>query len=178
MKELKGTKTYENLQAAFAGESQARNKYTFFASRARKDGYVQISKFFEETARNEKEHAEVWYKYFAGIDDTPANLEAAADGENFEHTEMYPGFAKIAREEGFEEIATQMDKIASVEKAHEERYRALKANIESGKVFARDEDIVWQCDNCGFIYTAKKAVDECPACKHPKSYMLIKAQHS
>ena len=177
MKDLKGTKTYENLEAAFAGESQARNKYTFFASRAKKDGYVQIANFFEETARNEKEHAEVWFKYFHGIGDTPANLEAAADGENYEHTVMYPEFAKVAREEGFEEIAIQMEKIASVEKAHEERYRKLKANIESGKAFERDEEILWQCDNCGFIYKSKKAVTECPACKHSQAYMQIRAEN-
>jgi rubrerythrin len=174
MKDLKGTKTYENLQAAFAGESQARNKYTYYASQAKKDGYVQISKFFEETARNEEQHAKVWFKYFHGIGDTVANLQDAADGENYEHTSMYPEFAKVAREEGFDEIATQMDKIAEVEAEHEQRYLKLKSNIETGAVFKRDEEVLWQCDNCGFIYKCKAAIDTCPACKHPKAHMKLK----
>ncbi len=177
MKDLKGTKTYENLQTAFAGESQARNKYTYYASQARKDGYVQVARFFEETARNEQEHAKVWFKYFHGIGDTPTNLEDAADGEQYEWTTMYYEFANTARDEGFDEIAMQMDRIGEVEKKHEERYRALKDNIESGRVFVRDEEVLWQCDNCGFVYKGKKAIDLCPACKHPKAYMQIKAQN-
>ena len=177
MKELKGTKTFENLQTAFAGESQARNKYTFYASQAKKDGFVQISKFFEETAANEKEHAEVWFKYFHGIGDTPANLADAAAGEHYEWTEMYKEFAETARKEGFDEIALQMDKIAHVESEHEKRYLKLKANIESGEVFERKEAVVWQCANCGFTYTGAKAVDLCPACKHPKAYFQLKEEN-
>lgn len=177
MKDLKGTKTYENLQTAFAGESQARNKYTFYASQARKDGYVQVARFFEETARNEQEHAEVWFKHFHGIGTTTDNLEDAAEGEKYEWTEMYQEFADAAKEEGFDEIAMQMENIAKVEKQHEERYRKLKANIESGKVFERDEEVLWQCDNCGFVYKSKKAVETCPACKHPKAYMQIKEEN-
>jgi rubrerythrin len=174
MKELKGTKTYENLQTAFSGESQARNKYTFYASRARKEGFQQIAKIFEETAGNEKEHAEVWFKYFHGIGTTTENLEDAAQGEHYEWTEMYYEFAKVAREEGFEEIAIQMDNIAKVEAEHEKRYRTLKSNIETGKVFEREEPVLWQCSNCGFIYEGKKAVAECPACKHPQAYFQLK----
>lgn len=177
MKDLKGTKTYDNLQTAFAGESKARNKYTYYASQARKDGYVQVARFFEETARNEMEHAKVWFKYIQGIGTTTDNLEEAADGENYEWTDMYYTFASTAREEGFDEIAMQMDNIAKVEKQHEERYRKLKANIETGKVFERDEEVLWQCDNCGFVYKSKKAIDTCPACKHPKAYMQIKEEN-
>ncbi|MDR2610848.1 MAG: rubrerythrin family protein [Clostridiales Family XIII bacterium] len=173
MKELKGTKTYENLQAAFSGESQARNKYTFYASQARKDGYVQIAKIFEETAGNEKEHAEVWFKYFHGIGTTTENLADAAAGENYEWTTMYADFAKVAHEEGFEEIALQMEKIGSVEKEHEERYLKLKGNIESGRVFERETPVKWQCSNCGFIYEGRKAVTECPACKHAQAYFQL-----
>jgi rubrerythrin len=173
MKELKGTKTYQNLQDAFAGESQARNKYTFYASQARKDGYVQIAKIFEETAGNEKEHAEVWFKYFHGIGTTTENLADAAAGEHYEWTTMYADFAKVAHEEGFEEIALQMEKIGTVEKEHEDRYLKLKSNIETGKVFERDEPVMWQCSNCGFIYEGTKAVTECPACKHPQAYFQL-----
>jgi rubrerythrin len=173
MKELKGTKTYENLQTAFSGESQARNKYTFYASKAKKDGYVQISRLFEETAANEKEHAELWFKYFHGIGDTTENLKDAAEGEHYEWTEMYAEFAKTAREEGFDEIARQMENVAKVEAEHEKRYLKLKANIESGEVFERKEPVKWQCSNCGFIYEGKKAVDECPACKHAKAYFQL-----
>lgn len=174
MKDLKGTKTYENLMEAFAGESQARNKYTYYASKAKKEGFVQIAKFFEETAGNEKEHAEVWFKYFHGIGETAENLLDAAEGEHFEWTEMYKQFAEVAKAEGFDEIALQMEKIASVEKEHEERYRKLADNIKSGKTFKRDEEVEWQCANCGFIYKSKEAVDKCPACHHPKSYMQLK----
>ena len=177
MKELKGTKTFENLQTAFAGESQARNKYTYYASKAKKDGYVQISRFFEETAGNEKEHAELWFKYFHGIGDTPENLADAAAGEHYEWTEMYKEFAETAHQEGFEEIALQMEKIAQVEAEHEKRYLKLKANIESGEVFERSEPVVWQCANCGFTYTGKKAVELCPACKHPKAYFQLKEEN-
>jgi rubrerythrin len=177
MKELKGTKTYENLQAAFSGESQARNKYTFYASQAKKDGFVQISKIFEETAGNEKEHAEVWFKYFHGIGTTTENLEDAANGENYEWTQMYKEFAEVADDEGFPEIAQQMRKIASVEAEHEERYRLLKSNIETGRVFEREAPVKWQCGNCGFIYEGTKAIDECPACKHPKAYFQLKEEN-
>jgi rubrerythrin len=173
MKDLKGTKTYDNLMEAFSGESQARNKYTFYASKAKKEGYVQVANFFEETARNEKEHAEVWFKYFHGVGSTTENLLDAAAGENYEWTQMYKEFAEVARAEGFPEIATQMDKIASVEAEHEKRYKQLAKNIETGAVFERPEKVKWQCANCGFIYESKRAVDECPACKHPKAYMQL-----
>ncbi|MDR1042649.1 MAG: rubrerythrin family protein [Clostridiales Family XIII bacterium] len=173
MADLKGTKTYDNLMTAFAGESQARNKYTFYASRARKDGYVQIAKFFEETAGNEKEHAEVWFKYFHGIGDTPENLADAAAGEHYEWTEMYKEFAKTARDEGFDEISTQMENVGKVEAEHEKRYLKLKDNIESGMVFKRDKPVKWQCSNCGFISKGTEAVDTCPACKHPKAYFQL-----
>jgi rubrerythrin len=174
MKDLKGTKTYENLAKAFAGESEARNKYTFYASKAKKEGYVQIQKFFEETAGNEKEHAEVWFKYFHGIGTTTENLEDAAEGEHFEWTQMYKEFAETARTEGFDEIALQMENVAKVEAEHEKRYRKLKENIETGAVFERPEPVVWQCANCGYTYTSKTAVDLCPACHHPKAYMQLK----
>ena len=162
-KDLKGTKTYENLMAAFGGESMARNKYTYFASQAKKDGYVQISKIFEETAENEKEHAKLWYK--------------AAEGEHYEWTEMYPGFADVADEEGFKDIATQMRLVADVEQKHEERYRKLAANLKEGKVFEREEEVAWQCINCGYITVAKKAPAVCPACKHPQSFFQIKSEN-
>lgn len=177
MKDLKGTKTEKNLMEAFSGESQARNKYTFFASKAKKEGYVQIAKIFEETAANEKEHAEVWFKYFHGVGTTTENLQAAAEGENYEHTTMYKDFAKVAREEGFEDIAVQMDNIASVEAHHEQRYLKLKENIETGKVFKREEEVTWKCGNCGFTYKGKEAVDTCPACKHPKDYFQLEEKN-
>jgi len=177
MKDLKGTKTLENLLTAFAGESQARNKYTFYASKAKKEGYVQISNIFTETAANEKEHAEIWFKHAVGIGTTEENLLAAAGGENFEWTEMYAVMAKVAREEGFVEIAEQMEKIAAIEKAHEERYRELAANITSGKIFKRDADVLWQCSNCGYEFTGKQACEECPVCAHPKAYFQIKADN-
>ncbi len=173
--DLKGTKTEQNLRAAFAGESEARNKYTYFASKAKKDGYVQIAKIFEETADNEKEHAKLWFKILeGGIGDTLSNLKSAASGENYEWTDMYLTFAKEAREEGFEEIAALMDGVAKVEKEHEERYRKLIENIEGGLVFSRDEDVIWQCLNCGHIVIGKKAPEVCPVCAHPQSYFQIK----
>ena len=149
--DLKGTKTEKNLQEAFAGESQARNKYTFFASKAKKDGYVQISNLFAETAANEKEHAEIWYKILVGIGSTPENLKTAAEGEAYEWQEMYPTFAKEAREEGFDEIAELFEGVAAIEKEHEERYKKLLANIEGGLVFSRDQDTIWICGNCGHV---------------------------
>lgn len=174
MAELKGTRTEANLQTAFAGESMARNKYTFFASKAKKDGYVQIAKIFEETAANEKEHAKIWFKLLnGGIDDTAANLKAAAEGENYEWTDMYATFAKEAREEGFEEIAAKFEMVGAIEKAHEERYRKLLKNIEDKVVFSRDGDAVWQCSNCGHIVVGKQAPELCPVCAHPQSYFEL-----
>ena len=175
MKELKGTKTEANLQTAFAGESMARNKYTYYASKAKKDGYVQIGKLFEETANNEKEHAKIWFKLLHGgeMPDTATNLLDAAEGENYEWTDMYAGFAVTAHEEGFEEIAILFEKVAAIEKMHEERYRKLLANVEGGLVFSRDEDMMWECSNCGHIVVGKKAPEICPVCKHAKSYFMI-----
>ena len=173
MKDLKGTKTLENLMIAFAGESEARNKYTYYASRAKKEGYVQISKLFEETAANEKEHAELWFKLAHGIGTTMENLLDAAEGENYEWTDMYAGFAVTAREEGFADIALLFEKVAAIEKMHEERYRKLLANVEGGLVFSRDEDMMWECSNCGHVVIGKKAPEICPVCKHAKSYFMI-----
>jgi rubrerythrin len=177
MKDLKGTKTYDNLLIAFAGESQARNKYTYYASKAKKEGYVQISKIFEETAGNEKEHAELWFKHAVGIGTTEENLLDAAAGENYEWTDMYAGMAKTAREEGFIEIAEQMEGVAAVEKEHEERYRKLAQNIKEGKVFERDTEVVWQCSNCGHQFIGKEAPEICPVCAHPKAYFQIKLEN-
>ena len=179
MKDLKGTRTEANLMAAFSGESQARNKYTYYASKAKKDGYEQIAAIFEETAANEKEHAKIWFKLLQGgdIPDTIANLEDAAAGENYEWTDMYAGFAKEAREEGFEEIAALFDGVAKIEKEHEERYRKLLANIQGDLVFSRDGDCIWQCRNCGHIVVGKKAPEVCPVCAHPKSFFQIKPQN-
>ncbi len=178
MADLKGTKTEANLQAAFAGESQARNKYTYFASKAKKDGYVQIAAIFEETANNEKEHAKLWYKLLnGGIGSTVENLKAAADGENHEWTDMYETFAKEAREEGFDEIARLFEGVAAIEKEHEERYRKLLANIEKELVFSKDGDVVWQCANCGHVCIGKKAPEVCPVCGHPQSYFQVKAEN-
>lgn len=179
MQNLKGTKTEANLQAAFAGESEARNKYTYYASKAKKDGYVQIAKIFEETAENEKEHAKMWFKLLKGgsIGSTAENLVDAAEGENYEWTEMYKTFAKEAREEGFEDIAKLFDGVAEIEKEHEERYKKLLANIEGDLVFSRDGDVIWQCANCGHICIGKKAPEVCPVCKHPKAYFQIKAEN-
>ena len=177
MSELKGSKTEENLWKAFAGESQARNKYTYFASKAKKDGYVQISKLFEDTANNEKEHAKIWFKLLEGISDTKTNLKSAAEGEEYEWTNMYPEFAKTAREEGFDKIAALFEGVAKIEKAHEERYRKLLKNIESGIVFSSDNDTMWECLNCGHIVFGKKAPDVCPICNHPQSYFERRANN-
>lgn len=176
---LKGTKTEANLQSAFAGESMARNKYTYFASKAKKDGYVQIAKIFEETAANEKEHAKMWYKLLSGgsVKSTLENLKEAAEGENYEWTDMYDQFAKDAREEGFEDIAKLFEGVAAIEKEHEERYRKLLENVESDLVFSRDGDVIWQCSNCGHICVGKKAPEVCPVCAHPQAYFEIKAEN-
>lgn len=177
--ELKGSKTEKNLWTAFAGESQARNKYTYYASKARKEGYVQIANIFEETAGNEKEHAKIWFKYLKGgeIPDTIANLKDAADGENYEWTDMYAQMAKDAREEGFNEIARKFEMVGKIEKEHEERYRKLLKNVEEGLVFSRDGDMIWQCSNCGHIIIGKKAPAICPVCNHPQSYFEIKKEN-
>lgn len=179
MKELKGTKTERNLQEAFAGESQARNKYTYYASKARKEGYEQIAALFEETAQNEKEHAKMWFKYLQGgaIKDTIENLKDAAAGENYEWTDMYDRMAKEADEEGFAEIAVAMRGVGAIEKHHEERYRKLLQNIEDGVVFSRDGDCIWQCRNCGHIVVGKQAPKLCPVCKHPQAYFELKAEN-
>ena len=176
-KELKGTKTEANLWAAFAGESQARNKYTYFASKAKKEGYVQIANLFEETAGNEKEHAKMWFKILGGIGDTAENLKAAAAGENGEWTDMYPGFAKTAREEGFADIATLFESVAAIEKEHEARYLKLLDNVKKEIVFSSEGDTIWQCSNCGHIVVGKKAPELCPVCAHPKAYFQKKAEN-
>ncbi len=176
--DLKGTKTEANLLAAFAGESQARNKYTYYASKAKKEGYVQIAQLFEETANNEKEHAKIWFKLLHdGMPDTKANLLDAAEGENYEWTDMYAKMAKDAKEEGFDHIAFLFEKVAAIEKEHEERYRKLLKNIEDEVVFSRDNDMIWQCSNCGHIVIGKKAPEVCPVCDHPKAYFMIKAEN-
>lgn len=178
MAELKGSKTEKNLLAAFAGESQAHTKYLYYASKAKKDGYVQIGALFEETAKNEKEHAKIWFKLLnGGMPSTSENLKDAAAGENYEWTDMYAGFAKTAREEGFDHIAELFDGVAAIEKEHEERYRKLLANIEGGLVFSRDGDMVWQCMNCGHIVIGKKAPEVCPVCAHPQSYFCLRAEN-
>ena len=179
MKELKGTKTEKNLQEAFAGESQARNKYSYWASKAKKDGYQQIAAIFEETAANEKEHAKMWFKLLEGgsIKSTTENLKAAADGENFEWTDMYERMAREAEEEGFNEIADKFRAVAAIEKAHEERYRKLLSNIEEGLVFSREGDRIWQCRNCGHIVIGQNAPETCPVCDHPQSYFELKAEN-
>ena len=173
MKELKGTKTEKNLQAAFAGESQARNKYTYFASVAKKEGYEQIAEIFLETAENEKEHAKLHFKALSGIGDTAANLKAAAAGEGYEWTTMYPDMAKDARAEGFDEIARMFEGIAKIEKTHQERYLALLKNLESGAVFEKAQKVKWRCRNCGLVYEGTKALEKCPVCQHPKAYFDI-----
>lgn len=177
--ELKGSKTEQNLMTAFAGESQARNKYTYYASKAKKDGYVQIAKIFEETAANEMEHAKIWFKLLhdGDIPETSANLLDAAQGENYEWTEMYAEFAKVAKEEGFTRIAYLFEAVGKIEKEHEERYRKLLANVEGDLVFSREGDVIWQCSNCGHIHIGKKAPEKCPVCDHPKSYFQIKAEN-
>ncbi len=174
--ELKGSKTELNLMEAFAAESQARTNYTFFAGIARRDGYEQIASIFEETASNEKEHAELWYKYLNGgsFSDTTANLATAADGEKYEHTDMYPKFAKVARQEGFTEIADLFERVAKVEEEHEARYRKLLHNVENGLVFSRDGDMIWQCRNCGHIHVGKTAPVVCPVCSHERAYFQLK----
>ena len=179
MKDLKGTKTEANLMAAFAGESQATNKYTYYASKAKKDGYVQISNIFAETAANEKEHAKIWFKLLQGgaIKDTMENLADAAAGENYEWTDMYAGFAKTAKEEGFDKIAFLFEAVGKIEKEHEERYRKLLSNLKEGKVFERSEKKVWICANCGHIHFGEKAPEVCPVCDHPKAYFRIKAEN-
>jgi len=177
--ELKGSKTEKNLMEAFSGESQARNKYTYFASKAKKDGYVQISKIFEETANNEKEHAKIWFKLLNGgsVDDTLENLKAAAEGENYEWTDMYARFAKEAKEEGFEKIAALFAEVAKIEKTHEERYRKLYENIVNGKVFAKDNAVAWECSNCAHIYYGDKAPEICPVCNHPQAYFMVQPKN-
>lgn len=168
-----GTQTEKNLEAAFAGESQARNKYTFFASKAKKEGFEQIAALFLETAENEKEHAKLWFKELNGIGDTAQNLAAAADGENYEWTDMYEGFAKTAEEEGFPELAARFRGVAAIEKRHEERYRALLKNVETASVFERSDVKVWECRNCGHIVVGTKAPEICPVCAHPQAYFEI-----
>lgn len=178
MSNLKGTKTEANLMAAFAGESQARNKYTYYASKAKNEGYEQISALFTETANNEKEHAKIWFKLLHdGIADTAQNLKDAADGENYEWTDMYANFAKDAKAEGFDRIAYLFETVGAIEKEHEERYRKLLANIEGGFVFSKDGDTIWQCSNCGHIYIGKAAPEKCPACEHPQAYFQILAKN-
>lgn len=177
MKELKGSQTEKNLWTAFAGESQARNKYDYFASRAKKDGYEQIAAFFAETANNEKEHAKIWFKLLQGINGTEQNLSDAAAGENYEWTDMYEGFAKTAEEEGFPELAAKFRLVAAIEKHHEERYRALLRNVETAEVFAKSEVKVWECRNCGHIVVGTSAPEICPTCAHPQSYFEIHCEN-
>ena len=177
--ELKGSRTEANLMAAFAGESQARNKYSYYASQAKKDGYGQIAAIFEETANNEKEHAKMWFKELHGgkIPDTLTNLKDAAEGENYEWTEMYSEFAKVAYEEGFDRIAKLFEMVAAIEKTHEERYMKLVGNINDNLVFERGEEMVWVCRNCGHVYVGEKALVVCPVCAHPQSFMELKAEN-
>ena len=178
MKNLKGTKTETNLKTAFAGESQARNKYTYYASKAKKEGFEQIANLFLETANNEKEHAKIWFKLLHdGMPDTVENLKDAADGENYEWTDMYAKFAKEAKEEGFDHIAYLFEEVGKIEKEHEERYRKLLANIEGGLVFSKDGDTIWQCSNCGHIHVGQKAPEVCPVCNHPQAYFQVLAQN-
>ncbi len=175
--ELKGSKTEKNLMTAFAGESQARNKYTYFASVAKKEGYEQIAAIFQKTADNEKEHAKMWFKELGGLGDTAANLLAAAEGENYEWTDMYDTFAKEAEEEGFTKLAYQFRAVAAIEKTHEERYRALLSNVEMQKVFEKADETMWECRNCGHLVMGKKAPEICPVCAHPKSYFEVRAEN-
>ena len=174
---LKGRRTERNRWAAFAGESQARNKYTYFASKAKKDGFVQIANLFLETADNEKEHAKIWFKLLGGIGSTEENLLAAAEGENQEWTDMYVQFAREAREEGFEDIAALFEGVAAIEKEHEERYRKLLSNVKDGLVFSKDGEKIWQCSNCGHIVVGKEAPEICPVCAHPQAYFQIRAEN-
>ena len=176
MNNIKGSKTEKNLKEAFAGESMARNKYTYYASKAKKEGYVQIAEIFEETAKNEKEHAKLWFKILNdGIGSTIDNLKDAAEGENYEWTDMYDKFAKEAREEGFDKIADLFEGVAKIEKEHEERYKKLLANIEGDLVFSKDNDVIWECSNCGHICIGKKAPEVCPVCAHPQAYFQVKS---
>ncbi|MBP5360935.1 MAG: rubrerythrin family protein [Bacteroidaceae bacterium] len=179
MKDLKGTKTEQNLMTAFAGESQARNKYTYYASKAKKDGYVQIANLFEETAANEKEHAKIWFKLLHGgaVPSTEENLKDAAAGENYEWTDMYAQFAREAREEGFDDIAEKFEMVGAIEKHHEERYLKLLDNLQNKVVFTKDGDCIWQCSNCGHIVVGKQAPEICPVCDHPQSYFQLLAQN-
>ena len=175
--ELKGSKTEKNLMTAFAGESEARNKYTYFASVAKKEGYEQISAIFLKTAENEKEHAKMWFKALGGLNDTAKNLLAAAEGENYEWTDMYATFAKEAEEEGFAELAEKFRRVGEIEKHHEERYRALLSNVEMQKVFEKSEQTMWECRNCGHLVMGKKAPEVCPVCAHPQSYFEVRAEN-
>ena len=175
--ELKGSKTEKNLQEAFAGESQARNKYTYFASVAKKEGYVQIAKIFEETANNEKEHAKLWFKHLQGIGNTLENLKAAAAGENYEWTDMYASFAATAKEEGFDRIAALFTMVGDIEKEHEARYREVAKLLEEGKLFARETEQVWICTNCGHIHIGTHAPAKCPVCDHPQGYFVLRAEN-
>lgn len=175
--DLKGTKTEANLKAAFAGESQARNKYSYFASQARKDGFEQIAAIFEETAQNEKEHAKIWFKELGGIGNTADNLKAAADGENYEWTDIYDEFAKTAKEEGFDRLAYLFEAVGKIEKEHEERFKKLLENVEDGTVFEAGEVKIWKCRNCGHIVVGTKAPEVCPVCNHPKAFFEIKAEN-
>jgi len=179
MKELKGTRTEQNLKEAFAGESQAHTKYAYYASRARKDGYEQIARLFEETAHNEKEHAKLWFKHLHGgsVPETTVNLQDAAQGENYEWTDMYDRMAREAREEGFPELAVQFEQVGRIEHTHEERYRRLLANIEGGLVFSREGDCIWECGNCGHIVIGRQAPEICPVCQHPQSYFMLRAEN-
>ena len=177
MKSLAGTQTEKNLQTAFAGESQARNKYTYFAGVARKEGYQQIAALFQETADNEKEHAEIWFKALGGIGDTAANLKAAAEGENYEWTDIYAGFAKTAAEEGFPELAAKFQLVAAIEKAHEERYLKLLENVQMKKVFEKSEEKMWQCRECGHLAIGKAAPQVCPVCGHAQAWQQIRAEN-
>ena len=177
--ELKGSKTEQNLMTAFAGEAQARNKYSYYASKAKKDGYEQLAAIFEETANNEKEHAKLWFKWLhdGAVPDTKTNLQDAANGENYEWTEMYKEFAETAKEEGFDELARLFEMVGEIEKHHEERYLKLLQNIEDDRVFKKDGDKIWVCRNCGYVYTGKEALEVCPVCAHPQSFMEVKAEN-
>ena len=177
MNKYSGTQTEKNLRMAFSGESEARNKYTFFASKAKKEGYEQIAALFQKTADNEKEHAKLWFKELNGIGDTAENLKSAAEGENYEWTDMYAGFAETAEEEGFPELAARFRLVAEIERHHEERYRALLKNVEMAEVFAKSEVKVWECSNCGHIAVGMKAPEICPACSHPQSYFEVRAEN-
>ena len=175
--ELKGSRTEQNLRAAFSGESEATNKYAYFASVAKKEGYDQLAAIFEETSKNERAHAKIWFKLLEGIGDTKQNLESGVSGENYEWTSMYPEFAKVAREEGFDHIATLFEKVAAIEKEHEERYRTLLENVENGTVFKKDNAVEWKCRVCGHIHKGEKAPEVCPVCAHPQAYFELRAKN-